>query len=174
MTIMESFETERLRFRPLEPGDFEDLYALYRDPDVMRYIPGDPRDRQETQAALDRHLADHQRFGYGLCAAIDKSDGKMVGRCGLIPWKDEGPWQAELAWLFVPAVWGRGLGTEFGRVMLIQAWGPLGLDHLVARSFLANAASVNIMRQLGMHLARTLPNEVYYEVRRVSASRAGS
>jgi ribosomal-protein-alanine N-acetyltransferase len=163
---MEPFETERLSLRPLEPGDLEDLYALYRDPEVMRYVTGEPRDRRQTKTALERHLADHRHHGYGLCATIDKADGKLVGRCGLIPWRLEGPWQAELAWLFATSHWGRGLGTEFGREMLRQAWGPLGLDYLMARAYQANAASVAIMRKLGMRLARTLPEEVYYEIRK--------
>lgn len=163
---MEPFETERLLLRPLEAGDLEDLCALYRDPEVMRHVTGEPRDRRETEAALERHLGDHRRFGYGLCATFLKADGKFIGRCGLIPWRQEGPWQAELAWMFTPAMWGRGLGTEFGRGMIAQAWGPLGLDFLMARAYQANAASVAIMRKLGMRLARTLPEEVYYEVRK--------
>ena len=85
---------------------------------------------------------------------------------GLIPWREEGPWQAELAWLFAPQYWGRGYGTEFGREMLAQAWGPLGLDHLMARTYKANPASEAIMLKLGMRLARTLPDEVYYEIRK--------
>ena len=165
---MEPFETERLLLRPLKPDDLEDLYTLYRDPEVMLYLTGEPRDREETAAALERHLGDHCRFGYGLCAAIHKADGKMIGRCGLIPWRQEGPWQAELAWLFARPWWGRGLGTEFGREMIARAWGPLGLDSLMARAYLANVASVGIMRKLGMRLARTLPEEVYYEVRKPS------
>lgn len=163
---MEPFETERLLFRPLEPGDVDDLYVLYSDPEVMRYVTGEPRDRREAKAALDRHLEDHRRFGYGLCAAINKVDGQMVGRCGLTPWRQDGPWQAEIAWLFAPPWWGQGLGTEFGREMLEQAWGTLGLDHLVARAYRANAGSVSIMRKLGMRLVRTELEEVYYEVKK--------
>ncbi len=163
---MKPFETERLLLRPLEPSDIEDLYDLYRDPRVMRYVTGEPRDRRETEAALERHLEDHRRFGYGLCAAIDKTDGEMVGRCGLIPWREDGPWQAELAWLFAPRCWGQGYGTEFGRGMLAQAWGVLDLAYLMARTYKANPASEAIMRKLGMRLARTLPEEVYYEIRK--------
>lgn len=163
---MQPFETERLLFRPLAPEDLEDLCALYSDPLVMRYVTGEPRDRSQTEAALTRHLKDHRYFGYGLCAAIDRDDGGLVGRCGLIPWREEGPWQAELAWLFAPRCWGLGYGTEFGREMLVQAWGPLGLDYLMARTYQANPASEAIMRKLGMRRVRVLPEEVYYEIRK--------
>ncbi|MCH9646801.1 MAG: GNAT family N-acetyltransferase [Deltaproteobacteria bacterium] len=162
--MMEPFETERLLMRPLEAADLDDLFALYRDPRVMKYITGEPRSRSETVAALERHLEDHRKWGYGLCAAIHKADGKLVGRCGLIPWRFEGPWPAEIAWLFAPAYWGKGLGTEFGREMLRQAWGPLNLDSLVARTYTANQGSVNIMHKLGMTLASSLPDEVFYEI----------
>ena len=163
---MKPFESERLLYRPLEQGDLEALHALYRDPEVMRYVTGEPRSRRQSREALERHLEDHRSFGYGLCAAIDKASGRLIGRCGLIPWREGGPWQAELAWLFAPAWWGKGLGTEFGREMLEQAWGPLELDYLVARAYRANEASVAIMRKLGMRLAKTLPDEVFYEVRK--------
>jgi len=167
---MKPFETERLLIRPLEMGDLNELYALYRDPAVMRYVTGEPRDRAATVAALERHLKDHRDHGYGLCAAILKTDGpgagRFVGRCGLIPWREEGPWQAELAWLFAPEVWGQGLGTEFGRAMIDQAWESLGLSRLMARAYRDNGASVAIMGKLGMSLARELPDEVYYEIRK--------
>ena len=43
----------------------------------------------------------------------------------------------------------------------------------MARAYRANAASVSIMRKLGMRLARTLPEEVYYEVRRPAPAAGG-
>ncbi len=169
---MEPFETERLLLRPLEAADLGDLHALYRDPRVMRYVTGEPRSRQESAAALDRHLEDYRKYGYGLCAAIHKGDGKMVGRCGLIPWRFEGPWPAEIAWLLAPTYWGKGLATEFGREMLRQAWGPLGLDSLVARAYKANEGSVSIMLKLGMTLARSVSEEVFYELHRPDGDRS--
>lgn len=160
---MKPFETERLHIRPLEAGDLEALHALYRLPEVMRYITGEPRDLEATKAALARHLEDHRIHGYGLCAAIHKSEGKLIGRCGLIPWRAEGPWQAEVAWLFAPAWWGSGLGTEFGHEMLRKAWDPLGLGSVVARAYKANVGSIRIMEKLGMSWVKATAEEVYYE-----------
>ena len=49
---MKILETKRLILRHLEPTDLDDLFALYRDPDVIRYIPDAPRNYEETRGEL--------------------------------------------------------------------------------------------------------------------------
>lgn len=77
------FETERLILRPLSMEDLNDLYLLYCRPELMQYITGRPRTFQETQERLLHHMVDHQQYGFGLCAAVDKVTGKTIGRRGM-------------------------------------------------------------------------------------------
>ena len=44
--------TERLRLRPFAPGDLDAIMPIHADPDVVRYVPWDVRDRDELREAL--------------------------------------------------------------------------------------------------------------------------
>ena len=46
--------------------------------------------------------------------------------------------------------WGRGYATEAARGALAHAFGPLGLNEIVAMAVPANTRSVSVMRRLGM------------------------
>lgn len=54
-------ETDRLLVRRHVPADLDDLYALYCDPDVVRFIPDAPRTREEAKEELDWFLNGHPR-----------------------------------------------------------------------------------------------------------------
>ncbi len=169
---MQAFETERLLLRPLVASDFEDLYELYRQPEVMRWVTREPRSREVTRRRLEAHMAQHECYGFGLCAAILKQTGRMIGRCGLIPYDGEEGVEGELAWMYLPEHWGGGLATEFGRGMIDHGFAHLGLERMFARAYRANGASVKVMQKLGMRpvpeerqrLAG--PEEVEYEILR--------
>lgn len=45
-------ETDRLILRRLLPSDLDDLYALYRDPEIRRYFPDGTRTYDETREEL--------------------------------------------------------------------------------------------------------------------------
>lgn len=79
---MREIETPRLRLRQFTFDDFDDLYRLYSDSDLMRYIGKGIRTKNETQAALSS-IIKHYEHGFGMWAVIDKDDGKLIGRCGL-------------------------------------------------------------------------------------------
>ena len=51
---MKILETERLLMRHLEADDLDNLFALYCDPEVRRFIPDAPLTLAETQEEI-RH-----------------------------------------------------------------------------------------------------------------------
>ncbi|MEY2517286.1 MAG: hypothetical protein QOJ89_4644, partial [bacterium] len=48
--------------------------------------------------------------------------------------------------------WNRGYATEASRAVLEEAWGVLGLDHVVAITREANRGSRNVLRKLGFRM----------------------
>jgi RimJ/RimL family protein N-acetyltransferase len=161
---MQPFETQRLLLRPLTLRDLEDLYELYRRPELMRYITGEPRSYAKTRARLLDHIADHERHGFGLCAAICKETGEMIGRCGLEPIPGPTGVEGNIAWLFKRACWGRGLATEFGKEMVAYGFAELGLKRIVATAVHANLASIRIMQKIGMQWVHSTARGVLYEI----------
>ncbi|MEZ4617393.1 MAG: GNAT family N-acetyltransferase [Caldilineaceae bacterium] len=69
---MKILETPRLLLRHLEPTDLDDLYALYRDPEMRRYFPDGTLTRAETEEQLEWYLHGHPEHPeLGLWATIE-------------------------------------------------------------------------------------------------------
>ena len=77
---MMSLETEHLLMRRLVASDLDDLYALYRDPEIRRYFPEGTLTLDETREELAWFLngpPDHLELG--LWATIHKPTGAFIG-----------------------------------------------------------------------------------------------
>ena len=131
--MVKILETERLVMRRLEPSDLEDLYALYRDPEIRRYFPDGVLSYEQTKEELEWFLNGHPADPrLGLWATILKADGKFVGRCGLLPWTIEGVPEVEIAYMIAKEYWRQGLGSEAARALVRYGFEVLGLNRLVA------------------------------------------
>ena len=79
------FETERLRVRPWLPEDLDAIHAIYSDPLAMRWVgDGTPLDRDRCREWISVTAANHRSRGYGMCAIVDRDDGRIVGSGGLV------------------------------------------------------------------------------------------
>ena len=166
---MQDIETERLLIRPLTMDDLEPLFNLYRRPELMRYITGRPRTLAMTKSRLVDHITDHMSYGFGLCAAIEKSSGRMIGRCGIEPVPQHERVDGNLAWLFLREYWNMGLSTEFARAAIPVAFHELGLERVFATAHPANVASIRVMEKVGLVFVRSRSNSVMYELWRDQA-----
>jgi ribosomal-protein-alanine N-acetyltransferase len=150
-------ETPRLLLRHQVLGDLDDLYALYCDPQITKYIPDAPRNFEETRLELEWFLNGHPRHPeLGLWATIHKPTGRFIGRCGLLPWTIEGQDEVEVAYTLAREFWGQGLGTEAAAAILQYGFEQLHLTRLVCLIELENAASQRVAEKIGMHRERKL------------------
>jgi ribosomal-protein-alanine N-acetyltransferase len=149
-------ETARLRLRPFEPGDFEELFRLYSDPDVMRFIGQGVRTREEAEQGLARGIGHWRDRGFGMWAVHDKATGKFVGRCGIQPLQDTG--EIELGYALHQEFWGRGLATEASVVALRFGFETIALSRIVAIARPENTGSRHVMEKLGMTYEKTTPS----------------
>jgi [ribosomal protein S5]-alanine N-acetyltransferase len=146
--------TKRLSYRALEPGDAESMHAVWGDPDVMRYLPSEPSASvAETAERVERHVSRFAETGYGLCAVVDRTDGRVVGTCGLFPVEWVGP-DLEVAYHLGSDVWNRGYATEAAGAWVRAAFEQLDLDRVVALAYRANRASTRVMEKIGMRFDR--------------------
>lgn len=140
-----------LTFRHLEPSDLDDLYALYRDPEIRRYFPEGILNYDETKEELEWFLNGHPRHPkLGLWATIHKPSGRFIGRCGLLPWTIDGVFEVEVAYLLAKEYWGRGLGSEAACAIRDYAFDNLGLTRLVCLIYPGNMASIRVAQKIGM------------------------
>jgi [ribosomal protein S5]-alanine N-acetyltransferase len=146
--------TRRLAYRGLDSADVEAVHTIWSDPQVMRYLPGDPSaSLADTTERLERHATRFRETGYGLCAVEERGSGDVVGVCGLFPVEWVGP-DVEVAYHFAQAVWNRGYATEAAGAWIAAAFAEPGLERVVALAFPANSASTRVMEKVGMRFER--------------------
>lgn len=149
-------ETERLILRHLLPEDFEELFALYSDPEIRRYFPDGTLNRQETKEELEWFLHGHPNYPeLGLWATIHKQTNCFIGRCGLLPWTIDGQFEVEVAYLIDKRYWGQGLGTEAAQAVLAYGFQTLGRPRLVCFIDPQNIASIRVAEKIGMTFEKT-------------------
>jgi RimJ/RimL family protein N-acetyltransferase len=154
---MSVLETERLVLRPIREGDADDLFALWSDPEVMRFIgDGKPRTREDTEVRLRRALLHWREHGFGLWALLDKAGG-FVGGCG-VGYFHELP-DAELGYALARSHWGRGLASEAVAVVLRHAFEVLDLPRVVGVAQAGNDASQSVLLKAGMALRQAYQYE---------------
>lgn len=75
-------KTERLILREMNMNDYEALYAVLADSDIMKHYPYS-FDEKRVRSWIDRNVERYRIFGFGLWAVCLKSSGEMIGDCGL-------------------------------------------------------------------------------------------
>ena len=144
-------QTERLVVRPYEPDDLKQLHAvLYSDVDAMRLLGG-PRDLAGTRFALERSMTQQEITGFSFWPVIERESGLLVGEAGLFPLSPGGP-DVALGYALGSRWWGRGYATEASRGVIAEAFGPIGLDRLVAITREANLGSRHVLQKLGFRM----------------------
>jgi ribosomal-protein-alanine N-acetyltransferase len=143
-------ETARLRLRPLTLDDAPYILGLLNEPSFLQHI-GDKgaRDLDGARRYLSEGpLAMYAAHGLGLWLVEERSSGSPIGMCGLLQ-RPTLP-EPDLGYAFTPAFWGQGYALEACRATL--AWGRelRGFDRILAIVSPANAASIAVLRKLGM------------------------
>jgi RimJ/RimL family protein N-acetyltransferase len=152
MTIL---ETQRLRLRELRQTDFDELFAMFNDPLVMRYYPS-TRDERGTQEWLDWMV--HERYpkhGYGLWAVELKEGGEFVGQCGLLLQEVDGQSEVEVGYLFKSRHWHKGYATEAAQACKEHAFKHLGCAYVISLIRPVNAPSRAVAERNGMSVWKT-------------------
>ena len=75
-------ETERLFLREMKENDFDALYEVLADADIMQHYPY-TFDESRVRNWIQRNIERYRIFGFGLWAVCLKETGEMIGDCGL-------------------------------------------------------------------------------------------
>lgn len=75
-------ETERLILGEMDQNDFNSLYAVLSDSDIMEHYPY-TFDEVRVRNWITRNMERYSKDGFGLWAVILKETGEMIGDCGI-------------------------------------------------------------------------------------------
>ena len=156
MHVAPLLETPRLQLRLMQAADVDLLLAIFADPKVMAAFGVPPFDRAQMTQWVQRNL-DHQvAHGYGLFSVILKSNGLLIGDCGL-EWTDvDGVPAAELGYDFRSEYWNQGYATEAASAVRDYAFRRLQLPRLISLIRVGNLPSQRVAEKLGMHCTTTI------------------
>ena len=151
-----TLHTARLRLRPVDEADADDLFAMHSSTHVLRYWDAPPwseRGRAERFVTDSRQLA---ATGTGARLVVARvPDGAFLGWCSLNRWNPEHR-SASLGYCFGEAAWGHGYATEAARALLTWAYETLDLNRVQAETDTRNGASARVLEKLGFVREGTL------------------
>jgi RimJ/RimL family protein N-acetyltransferase len=145
-------ETERLRLRTWDDEDEFRFYDVMNTPAVMRWLGG-LQSKEEWSAGYKRLRRYERDFGFTFWIVERKSDGEILGFCGLKQANAPGAsflGEVEIGWRLREDAWGQGYAKEAAIASLDLAFDRFEAPHVVAITALQNLPSQGLMIRLGM------------------------
>jgi RimJ/RimL family protein N-acetyltransferase len=109
-------ETERLTLRGHRLDDYAASCAMWADPNVVRYISGNPSSAQQTWMRVLSYAGHWSLMGFGYWVAEETGSQKFVGEVGFADFKRALDPSLrgipEIGWALASDMQGRGFATE--------------------------------------------------------------
>lgn len=144
-------ETRRLILREFSPDDFDALYAVLADSDIMEHYPY-TFDEQRVRGWINRNLERYQIFGFGLWAVCLKAAGEMIGDCGLTMQSINGSIKPEIGYHIAKVHQRKGYAKEAARACRDWAFENTPFNRIYSYMKKANVPSSATARANGMRL----------------------
>ncbi len=143
-------ETPRLYLRLMRLSDLDDLLKIFGDSKVMASFDTVPFNREQMENWVQRNIEHQKSHGFGLFSVILKSEGILIGDCGLEHMEVEGDLATELGYDFQSDYWNQGFATEAASSIRDYAFGVLNLTSLISLIRVGNEASKRVSEKIGM------------------------
>lgn len=144
--------TERLSLRRFREEDAEDLYAYLSDPEVVRFEPYRPFDREGCRLEARSRAADPAFIAVEL-------NGRVIGNLYLGRADER---TCEIGWVFARAFWGKGCAAEAARALIGYAFEKEGAHRVIAMCDPENTASWKLCERLGMRREAHFKQNIYF------------
>ena len=151
--LLANFETKNLKARLFNSDDFDLLYKLHSNPEVMANIgSGKAKSKEEVEAQFANITLNSENTVF---AVFDKSTEEFIGRVGFSKFnsiiKSDSDINAyELGYCFMPQFWGKGYARELGLAILDLFFTKLKIDKKIyAKATDRNEKSINNLLALG-------------------------
>lgn len=144
-----ALRTERLELRCFRHADAADLFTIFSDPQVSRYlVVGGWKHVDEAHQRIARDI-NATAAGEYLRVAIERTeDHRVIGECSIFSLV-EGSRRAEIGYALARSAWGCGYAVEALRALIGHVFGPMGLNRLEADIDPRNGASARTLERLG-------------------------
>jgi RimJ/RimL family protein N-acetyltransferase len=146
---LQTINTSRLSLRWISVDDVDDFFAIYSNPEVMRYWSTPPLPDRNAASKLISEIHDsferHEILKWGIALPPDNT---LIGSVTLFH-LDFTHHRAEIGYALGRPYWGKGYMQETLRAVLNYAFEVLNLHRIEADVDPRNAASVKTVERLG-------------------------
>ena len=143
-------ETERLLVRQYTKNDIDELHKIMSDVRVHTYTKdinnpwNENRTKEYIQFMINKDFRTLDCF-HG--AVIEKSTNRLIGLCGLNPYKENEP---EIEFKIGVSYWNNGYATELGKNIIKSAFATTSIKGIYGISRQENMASRKVLEKIGM------------------------
>lgn len=146
-------KTKRLVLRPLNIEDLDTVHAYASDIGNTKYMIHLPNDTiEETSQFLIRVTNEWQKEEPSFFEFAITIDGKQIGAVSVS--LNEQRTEGELGWILDKNYWGKGYATEAAMAVKDFTLNKLKVSIIVAHCDYRNTASCNVMKKIGLILAK--------------------
>ena len=151
-------ETERLFLREMTMGDFDSLYAVLADPEIMQHYPYS-FDEERVRSWIERNMKRYTDDGFGLWAVCLKDTGEMIGDCGLTLQNIEGQMLPEIGYHIRKDQQRKGYAKEAAMAVRDWAFGNTEYPALYSYCKYTNVGSFKTAESIGMNFEKEYEDE---------------
>ena len=151
-------ETERLFLREMTMGDFDALYAVLSDSEIMQHYPYS-FDEERVRSWIERNMKRYTDDGFGLWAVCLKDTGEMIGDCGLTLQNIDGQMLPEIGYHIRRDQQRKGYAKEAAMAVRDWAFGNTEYPALYSYCKYTNVGSFKTAESIGMHFEKEYEDE---------------
>lgn len=110
------------------------------------------REKQKREKRLpgNSDWIEKNKSGWGLCPAVLKQTGDLIGHAGLVRQEVDGRAEWEVGYWLAKKYWGEGFATEAAIAFRDYAFDQLGVERLICIIQPANLGSIHVAKKIGM------------------------
>ena len=151
-------ETERLYLREMSMDDFDALYKVLADKEIMQHYPY-TFDEERVRGWIERNMNRYKDNGFGLWAVCLKETGEMIGDCGLTLQNIEGEMLPEIGYHIRRDQQRKGYAKEAAAA--VRDWAFKNTEYPAIYSYCkyTNEGSFKTAESIGMHFCKEYPDE---------------
>lgn len=142
-------ETPHFRLRKMEPSDLEDVFAVFSDPETLRYWSHVAMQEMDEAAAYIRKIDEGWKTRTLLQWAVTRiGEDRLLGTCTYHAWSHSNR-RAEIGYILARKHWGQGIMREVLPAFLRFGFLTMGLNRIEADVDPRNHASLRALERLG-------------------------
>lgn len=163
--------SERLILREMTYDDFDALYAILGDSDIMQHYPY-TFDEARVRGWIERNIERYSIFGFGLWAVTLRETGEMIGDCGLSMQIIKGQIRPEIGYHIRADKQRQGYGSEAARAVRNWTFENTPFNMVYSYMKYTNIGSYSTALANGMHFIEEFEDDVNTRTKVYGISRA--